>query len=123
MLSKNTTDIDTHAYIIIRQKFSISVIANTYHSLYGFACVPLNSTSTIALYLTLSLRFHTSFTVFVLFSFVLFNCLFFVWFLVVFFLGGGPYLISLQANASVFMLLKDMGIFHGKLIRNINIRL
>lgn len=42
MLSKNTTDIDTHAYITIRQKFSISVIANTYHSLYGFACVPLN---------------------------------------------------------------------------------
>lgn len=122
MLSKNTTDIDTHAYIIIRQKFSISVIANTYHSLYGFACVPLNSTSTIALYLTLSLRFHTSFIVFVLFSFVLFNFLFFVCFLV-FFWGGGPYLISLQANASVFMLLKDMGIFHGKLIRNINIRL
>lgn len=70
---------DAHAYIIIRQNIGISVIAYTYHSLYGFACMRLSSISTIAVYTTLNLGFYISFIV--LISFVVSVCLFF--------LGGG----------------------------------
>lgn len=69
---------DAHAYIIIRQNIGISVIAYTYHSLYGFACMRLSSISTIAVYTTLNLGFYISFIV--LISFVVSVCLF---------LGGG----------------------------------
>lgn len=65
---------DAHAYIIIRQNIGISVIAYTYHSLYGFACMRLSSISTIAVYTTLNLGFYISFIV--LISFVVSVCLF-----------------------------------------------
>lgn len=65
---------DAHAYIIIRQNIGISVIAYTYHSLYGFACMRFSSISTIADYTTLNLGFYVSFIV--LISFVVSVCLF-----------------------------------------------
>lgn len=79
---------DAHAYIIIRQNIGISVIAYTYHSLYGFACMRLSSISTIAVYTTLNLGFYIYFIV--LISFVVSVCLFLggffgVWFVFCFF--------------------------------------
>lgn len=79
---------DAHAYIIIRQNIGISVIAYTYHSLYGFACMRLSTISTIAVYTTLNLGFYIYFIV--LISFVVSVCLFLgfflVWFVFCFFL-------------------------------------
>lgn len=87
-LRKLTAENDTHAYIIIRQNIGMSVIAYTYHSLYGFACMRLSSISTIAVYTTLNLGFYISFIV--LISFVVSVCLFlggffWVWFVFCFF--------------------------------------
>lgn len=73
-LRKLTAENDTHAYIIIRQNIGMSVIAYTYHSLYGFACMRFSSISTIAVYTTLNLGFYVSFIV--LISFVVSVCLF-----------------------------------------------